>query len=312
MSVEARMEDLHSLRRSWWRVFWGLLILWPLLVSCSAFRITYSTADWILLWKLDSYFDLSAPQEEYLEQRIKLFHGWHRHHQLPQYAEFLRQIDQSCEDGLSQAELESIFASVEHFRAHLAKQASPPGAIFLSTITPAQIRYLQDELEQEHRRLVSENGKKSEVRIEKRIASTLQPLTSWLGELSVDQETHIREWIKEVPDITDVWLAHRRSRQARLLELLNSSHDPVTLEQGLYDWLADSKSGATADYLVASRVWREWVEKVVLKIDQILTRDQRAHVSRKLQELIQDIEGLVGQDIKQQVWNLIEKPIGKA
>ena len=96
------------------------------------------------------------------------------------------------------------------------------------------------------------------------------------------------------------------------MELLNSSHDPVTLEQGLYDWLADSKSGATADYLVASREWREGVEKVVLKIDQILTRDQRAHVSRKLQELIQDIEGLVGQDIKQQVWNLIEKPIGKA
>ena len=153
-------------------------------------------------------------------------------------------------------------------------------------------------LEQEHRRLVSEIGKESEVRLQRRIASTLQTLTSWLGELLVDQEIHIRQWIEEVPDTSDVWFAHRRGRQDRLLELLYSSHDPVTLEQGLYHWLADPKTGATADYLVASREWREGVKKVVLKIDGILTRDQRTHFSRKLQGLIQDIQGLVGEDSK--------------
>jgi hypothetical protein len=61
------MQDLVSLNRSNWRGFLRLLLVWPLLISFSAFHITYSTADWILLWKLDGYFDLSVSQEEYLD-----------------------------------------------------------------------------------------------------------------------------------------------------------------------------------------------------------------------------------------------------
>jgi hypothetical protein len=238
------MEQLPSLHRSYWQGFLRLLCLWPLLISCSALEITYSTADWILLWNMDHYFDLSAPQEEYLDREIKKIHVWHRKHELPQYVQFLDQIDEFGKNGLSQEELEVIFSSVETFRVHLAKQASPSGAIFLSTVTPAQIGHFQKVLAQEHRRLVSEIGKESDVRLTRRIASTLETLTSWLGELSVDQETHIRQWIKDFPNTTEVWLTHRRRRKAMLVDLLSSSHDPRILEQGLYHWLADSKAGA--------------------------------------------------------------------
>ena len=288
------MEQLSSLHRSYWQGFLRLLFLWPLLVSCSALEITYSTADWVLLWNMDRYFDLSAPQEEYLDREIKKIHVWHRKHELSQYVQFLAQIDEFGKNGLSQAELEIFFTSVENFRVHLAKQASLPGAIFLSTATPGQIGHFQKVLAQDHSRLVSEIGKESEVRLTRRIASILETLTSWLGELSVDQETHIRQWIQEFPNTTEVWLAHRRRRQAMLVELLFSSHDPHILEQGLYHWLAYSKTGATPEYLVASREWREGIERMVLGIDQILTRDQRMHFTRKIQRLIQDIQELVG------------------
>jgi hypothetical protein len=95
-----------------------------------------------------------------------------------------------------------------------------------------------------------------------------------------------------------MWLAHRRSRQGSLLELLCSSHEPVNLELGLYHWLAESKTGATAKYLAVSSKWREEVEMAVWKIDRILIPDQRVHFSSKLQRLIQDIEGLAGKDKK--------------
>jgi hypothetical protein len=141
-------------------------------------------------------------------------------------------------------------------------------------------------LEQEHRRLVSDTGKESEVQLQRCTALILETLTSWLGELSVDQETYILKRIEEVPDTTDMWLTHRKSRQARLLELLCSSHESGTLEQGLYHWLPDSKTGAMAEYLVDLNEWPEGVEKAVLKIDHVLTRDQLVHFSRKLQRLI--------------------------
>lgn len=288
------MQDLGFLDRSYWRGFLRILLLCPLLVSCNTLHITYSMADWIVLWKLDRYFALSVSQEKYLDLQVNSFHVWHRHHQLPQYAQFLGQIEQFSKNALSQAELENILASVEHFRVHLAKRASSAGAEFLATVTPAQIRHFEEVLDQDYRRLVSEIGDESEVRLDKRIAATSETLTSWVGELSVDQEAYIRERMKDIPDTADVWLAYRRSRQEKFLELLRSSHDPFILEQGLYQWLADSKTGATDEYLLVSREWRAEVEKAVLEIDRILTRDQRAYFSRKLQELIQDINGLVG------------------
>jgi hypothetical protein len=128
--------------------------------------------------------------------------------------------------------------------------------------------------------------------------STLATLVSWIGEMSVDQETSIRQWVGEYPDTADLWLAHRKNRQSRLLELLRTSHDALSLKQGLSDWLADSKAGATPEYLMASREWREGVQKVALKIDQILTADQRAHFSKKIQRLIRDIQDLIGPDSK--------------
>ena len=93
------MQDLIFLERSYWQGFLRLLLLCPLLISCSAFHLTYSTADWILLWKLDGYFDLSASQEEYLDHQIEKFHVWHRRQGLPQYAQFPAQIDQFCKIG---------------------------------------------------------------------------------------------------------------------------------------------------------------------------------------------------------------------
>ncbi|GJL60032.1 MAG: hypothetical protein NPIRA03_28890 [Nitrospirales bacterium] len=272
----------------------GILLLCPLLVSCNTLHITYSTADWILLWKLDRYFALSASQENYLDLQVEAFHVWHRHHQLPQYAQFLGQIDEYSKNALSQEELEDIFSSVERFRVHLARRASPPGAAFLATVTPAQIRHFEEMLDQDYRRLVSEIGDDPEVRLDTRVATTSETLTTWVGELSVDQEIYIRERMRNIPDTTDVWLAHRKRRQEILLELLRSSRDPFSLEQGLFRWLADSKSGATEEYLMVSRKWREGVRRAVLDIDRILNQDQRAHFSRRLQGLIQDIHGLIG------------------
>lgn len=288
------MQDLNIWDRSNWRGVLSLLLLCLLLVSCNTLHITYSTADWIVLWKLDRYFDLSGSQEKYLDRQIEAFHVWHRQHHLPRYTQFLRQIDEFSKNDLSQAELEAILEAVEQFRVSLAKRASPPGAEFLATVTPAQIRHFEEVLDQESRRFVSDIGDDSEVRLDKRVATTSETLTSWVGELSVDQETYIRERMRKIPDTTDVWLAYRRSRQEKLLELLHSSHDPFSLEQGLFQWLADSKTGATEEYLVTSREWRAEVEKAVLDIDRILTRDLRTHFSRKLQGLIQDLNGLVG------------------
>ncbi len=272
----------------------SILVLCPLLVSCSTLHVAYSTADWFVLWKLDGYFNLSSAQETYLEGRLQALHAWHRHQQLSLYAQFLNHIDQCVKDGLTPAELESMVGSIEHFRIVFAQRVAPSGAKFLATVTPTQLLHLETALSQCYRRLVSEVGREPEVRLAKRFAAAVDTLSSWVGDLSVDQERYIRERIRTIPDTTDQWLAYRKDRQIWLLDLLRSSHDPVQLEQGLYRWLADWKTGTTSESLRALLEWREGIKKVALAIDRILTPDQRVHFSKKLRELVQEIKGMAG------------------
>jgi hypothetical protein len=241
---------------------------------------------------LDTYFDLSGPQEEYLKPQVKALHAWHRQDQLPQYTKFLHQLDQFGKDGLSEAEIEMLFSTVQTFRRQLAKQASPAGARFVATVTPVQIRHLQEVFNEDHHRLLARLRQEESMRIERRTTKILEVLTTWVGELSAVQEIHLRPWLAEILDGADLWLEHRRRRQAMLLTLLNSSQDARILEPALYTWLADGKAGGTPEFLKATKQWRTGIGELTLKVDQILTPDQRMHFSYKLQRLIKDIQAL--------------------
>ena len=71
-------------------ILFGLLIF--LLAGCSTTKLVYDYGDKYLLWQLDSYFDLSNKQEEWLEERIKSHIEWHRSHELPSYKKLLIDI----------------------------------------------------------------------------------------------------------------------------------------------------------------------------------------------------------------------------
>ena len=72
-------------------IIFGLLLF--LLAGCSTTKLVYDYGDKYLLWQLDSYFDLSNKQEEWLEERedqefaevsrrVLLFFGERRCHAL--------------------------------------------------------------------------------------------------------------------------------------------------------------------------------------------------------------------------------------
>ncbi|MDA2912048.1 DUF6279 family lipoprotein, partial [Nitrospiraceae bacterium AH_259_D15_M11_P09] len=90
------------------------LLLWlacSLLTGCSTLSLAYNFADWILLWKIDGYFDISAEQERFLEERLTELHTWHRIETLPLYAAFLRRVQEQWRDGLTRDEIDGIVAT---------------------------------------------------------------------------------------------------------------------------------------------------------------------------------------------------------
>src|SRR5512141_2690507 len=98
MTYPATEETKRAGRhRRWTWCAMGLLVL---LAGCSILSV-YRYADWLILWQVDHYFDLTADQRHDLTQRLTPLLARHRQEAIPQYEAFLTQMRQRLERGLT-------------------------------------------------------------------------------------------------------------------------------------------------------------------------------------------------------------------
>src|SRR5512147_2304366 len=78
-----------------------LVLLLALLASCSAVRLSYDNADWVLARMAGSYVDMDRDQGRALKAQLGQFHAWHRREELPRYAAMLDEAASRLERGLA-------------------------------------------------------------------------------------------------------------------------------------------------------------------------------------------------------------------
>ena len=261
-----------------------------LLVGCSTLSLTYNYADWILLWRIDQYFDVSPEQQTFLKGRLNHLHAWHRKQELPRYVAFLRDIQDHWRDGLTQRELDQILQNYQTLRDSLWQRIASDGAVFLATVNNHQVEHLEYIIQVENRKLLDRVGKGPEERLEKRVESVLDWLDDWLGELTPDQERRIVSLITKFPDTTHAWLQYRTHRQEEFLTFLKSKPHLTVIEYKVHEWLAIPEKGAPSSYISANQQRKIYFKATVLAIDQMVMPQQRQHASHRLESLIQELE----------------------
>lgn len=268
------------------------LLFLLLLSGCSVVSLAYDYADWMLLWRIDHYFDTSPQQEEQLEQHVKELHRWHRTHELPLYANFLRDIQQQVKTGLSSETLDTMLLNYQELRAHLARQIAFHGALFVINLQPEQQTYFQSVLKQENQDLREDFGDTAEERVAKRMESVMSILEFWVGEVSEKQTKTIHTFIQDFPDTTEAYLSYREFRQQQLIDVITGSRDSRIVENKVAEWISSNGQDVPSEYYSGVQQWQEAVKNVILKIDQILTPTQRDFMILKLQNLIEEFEHL--------------------
>lgn len=92
-----------------WRGFALLLLTVLLLQACSAVKLAYNQAPTLLYWRLDSYADFSDAQSERVHDDLARYQLWHRHQQLPLYADLLQRLRPQLSEPISAEQACRIF-----------------------------------------------------------------------------------------------------------------------------------------------------------------------------------------------------------
>lgn len=267
----------------------GLLV--ALLVGCTS-ALMYRHADWLVLWKLDQYFDLTAEQKGFLSGRLKAILARHQQEALPRYESFLTQLRTQFQDGLTLEEVDWIMASYQEQRADLFERIVTDGVVFLASVEEPQLRHLEQRLQRDHQKAARLLHPDVEHRVSERATATVDWLRDWVGPLAEAQEQRIIQLSRALPDTQAAWLEYRAQRDQDLVLALQSRRNPEALEERLRAWLAIPETRAPPAYQRALEQMRAAVKQMALTVDHMLTPDQRAHALAKLQRLIDTVHEL--------------------
>lgn len=288
IQLATEMTKRVGRHRLWTWCAAGLLVL---LAGCSSLSF-YRYADWLILWQVDHYVDLTSDQRHDLAQRLTPLLARHRHEAIPQYESFLVQFRQRFERGLTGQDLDGVYASYDRLRADLFDRVVADGGVLLASVDSRQVRILEAALQKDHEKAARLVQDPAPERLKKRADATLGWLEDWLGSLSKDQEAQIREWSLALPDTQQAWVAYQQQRQQELLALLHQSRTPERVAGELRTMFVYQDHTAPQAYQDAVRQMRAAIKTMALAIDQQVTAEQRHHAVTKLQGLIDQLHDL--------------------
>ena len=267
-------------------LFLGLLFF---IAGCSSAKLFYSYGDSIVSWQLDSYFDLTNEQEEWVEERMRLHLEWHHNEELPRYRRFLLDIQKSAKDGLTMSELDEGFYRFGTKVDRIFERLIPDVVLFLSEISPEQINNLELVMDEENEEMMKRMENQQEL-IQERHENFWDQMEDWFGEFSISQREQITElrvkWFTESPDPSAERMERRRKSQLQFLALLRSVPEKKELEKWFRQWSL-SWEGETNPARKTKIIQNK---KRILLIDAILSPEQQLHAVRELDDWVEILE----------------------
>jgi hypothetical protein len=259
------------------------------LAGCSGVRMAYDNADTFIRWRLLQFLDVNGEQADELDERITRFMGWHRANALPKYARDAEDAAHRLESGLSREDLVwgyDIF--IGHGREAM-RAAVDQLAPLLDRLTPEQIRHMEQRVAEENRKFAREYLRGSERdRREQRARRIVERLEDWLGNLSKAQIEAVKQFSARAPLIDELRDRDNRRIQGEILALIRAHETWKRLGEKVVSW----DKGRDPAYVAARTANVEEFNTMLLEIDRLATREQRARVVAELRRYSAEFRAL--------------------
>ncbi|MFM2600670.1 DUF6279 family lipoprotein [Vibrio fortis] len=202
------------------------VILASLATFGCATKFAYNNIDWFIISYIEDLVPLNSVQESELENRLQDLQQWHKSTQLPLYIQQINNIQQQKRQSIT---ADFIQQQGDEIRTHirtivtefspdiyaLSLQLSPEqDQEFLENFRAKQKEYYDERLsldDKEAREYYSE-------RVRKRVER-------WLGDISSEQDTIIKNWANEWVNTNPDWHQYQKNTYQAVSDLVKKKVD---------------------------------------------------------------------------------------
>lgn len=255
-------------------------------------KTIYNQLDWYLPSVAEDFISLDPTQQSSLEKSVEALLHWHRTTQLPQYAKALRQIRTELNSGLTEKKAGLILIELELFWINVLKKMAPEAAELLVTATAAQQQELQDSFTEKNKEYEEKYIKVAEdERLENIVDDLTENFERWLGPLTEEQKIALVKGINEFVPVHVERLVYRKAWQSMLIAALENK-DIIYSRRQIVSLLTEPKKHRPQVLIDKLNQNRVLSTRLFLKINNLMTPEQKAHLSEEIEYYASSFEEL--------------------
>ncbi|MES2715886.1 MAG: DUF6279 family lipoprotein [Pseudomonadota bacterium] len=272
-------------------------MLLPLIVGCSAVRVTYGQGPMLAYWWLDSQVAFSAEQAPRVRAALADWFAWHRATQLPDYAQALGEAATLAQGNLSPTQVCSLMEGWQRRAERAFERAVPAVAEQLRGLSAEQILHLERRQAVKLQEAAAEHLQSDpDERRQAALARQVDRAENLYGSLDEAQRQLLASGLAASPFDPERWLAERRARSLELLRSLrqwqSEQADPATVQADLRRLAAEITRSPRPGYQAYSRRLLQANCALVAQLHNSTTAAQRQRAAGKLQGWHNDLRTL--------------------
>lgn len=262
-----------------------------LLAGCSAVRLGYDNADFLIERYADDYLGLDGAQMQRWSPLLDAALARHRNEELPYLAAFFNSAQNDARLGFTEVNVGCLLDQLEViYRRHFTL-AAETAAPLLAGLDGKQIDALEREFRTEAREDAEGQGPAdAPKRKRKRAERYEESMHWWIGDLTDAQRAVVRDVTAAMPE-TFRWYAYRDAKRRELIALLRDGAPAARIERFLVDWLVHY-SDLPAQLQRDRADLRRGFTDLLVRLDVTLDDDQRRKLIDRLTRLRGDFMSL--------------------
>lgn len=293
--MEYSRNNLQSHNQCLKIVFKAIIFIFILgAVSACGSNFYYNLIDNIIVKSLDQYFALNKGQKSFLKGRLEYKLNLYRTHGIPEHIAFIKATQESIQKGLNIESIKWFIQETMRQSDLIINLLSDDLVEFLMTLQTEQIDYFERKLAEENNEEYKKHLKNlSDKQTENNPEETIESLEEWFGPLSDTQKKEILQLFQQMSDNSRHLdnskqnYAERLERQQKFIKVLRGERkNREELEEALYETINPIKVSLEDESTVL-------LMDLVIKIDQLITPEQRNHLIKILDGWIDKLDNLI-------------------
>jgi hypothetical protein len=272
------------------------LILAFCLSGCAFKRIIYDQLDWVVMYQIDSYLDLSKEQKIKFKPVVSEAVTYLKREKIPAAIEVIEKLEAAAAAHRYDDSMNKLLTNeVDKIRHDLLGKYEAPIIELLLSLSQDQVEYLAKKVEKSNKEMKNVLKEKDMSDYDDVIKKQEKSVVEWYGDLEKSQSEFFYQTMRLTRPQLEKRLAERERIQAYMIETLKS-HDANRIKTMVESFRDQGEVWQDPVYIQYRNAAEERWEVYLKALHSSLTNKQWAHLEEKLKDFKQDLGRMIGRE----------------